>query len=154
MPDGRAWKIDDHREPTLVAKHALAATLLRAMRFTPTISSLAATHDTCWNEAVGRGVFVSPSPSESVIEDAPRYDGTRDVRLLVTLGRLGHEGHVRYVAAARTGCVALGIDTTRLAGDTDHTLADRLALLRDEVIGGLEADGPPVERVGPPARRP
>ena len=137
LPDGRAWRIDDHGDSFLLAKHALAATTLRASRFDPgALSGAAVGHDTCWTEAIARGVFTTPV-RESAVEDDAHYDGTADVRILVSIGNHG-EGHVRYVSAGRTGCIVLAVDSLRLEGDTDETLADRLALVRQKVIPGLK----------------
>jgi len=140
LPDGKAWRIDDHKTEHLVATHTLAATSLRAARFNPNaLSGATVTRATCWDEAIARSIFPLVSRSESVVENEERYDGTADTHVAVSIGRNGRSGYVRYVAGSRTGCVALGIESTRLAGDTDETLADRLALLREKSIGGLAA---------------
>lgn len=144
LPDGRAWRLDDHRDENLVAKHVLAATELRAARYRPgAVSGAMATRAICWDEAIARSLFPGVGRSESVVENTERYDGTADVHALVSIGRNGASGSIRYVAATKDGCVGLGIESKRLAGDTDETLADRLALLRDKVIPGLSpATGP------------
>lgn len=138
LPDGRAWRIDDHRGENLVATHALAATELRAARYQPgAVTGAMATRNICWEGAIARSLFPVVSHSESVVEDTEHYDGVADVRTLVSIGRNGASGSIRYVAATRSGCVGLGVESKRLDADTNETLADRLALLRNKVIAGL-----------------
>ncbi len=138
LPDGRAWRIDDHSESFLLAQHAQAAVTLRASRFDPSALSGAVTSSaTCWNEAIARGVFTPPA-AESPLEDEAHYDGSADSRILVSVGNRG-ESHVRYVVADRAGCTVLGVDSLRLEGDTDKSRAERLARLRQTLLQGLRA---------------
>lgn len=144
LPDGRAWRIDDHSESFLLAQHAQAAVTLRASRFDPSALSGAVTSSAiCWSEAIARGVFTPPA-AESPLEDDAHYDGSADSRILVSIGNRG-ESHVRYVVADRAGCTVLGVDSLRLEGDTDKTLADRLVILRQLVLPDLA----PARRVTP-----
>lgn len=138
LPDGRGWRIDDHKTEHLTASHALAATALRATRFRAgALSGLPITRDVCWDEAISRGVFDAVSRSESLVDHDEKVDDAGDARLTVSIGRTGDVGRVRWVRAHGDSCVAVGIVSKRLAGDTDETLGQRLALLREKVIGGL-----------------
>lgn len=153
LPDGRAWRIDDHSEPYLVASHPLAATELRALRF-DLLSGEVLTREICWREAVARGVFEQPV-QEASVEDTPSYDGTRDERLLLTVGAHGKDARLRFVSAGRRGCIALGIRSARVDGDSDETLAERMLLLRQRLLPRLrESDGVAPARSEPARERP
>lgn len=147
LPDGKAWKIDDHRGPQLVATHA------------PTSSSLqvAITRET---ELTSRARCEARARELGWVPDGPRAPLTTveehvqtgpeayDSRVWVALqpGKPGGpvQGHVFLFGGFLRQCLFVHFATEVPSSHDEDVLAARLALVRTRVLRGLELDPPRV----------
>jgi hypothetical protein len=146
LPDGKAWRIDDHSHPALVATHA-------PTRSRVTVSVFHANelvgHARCEELARERGLVpdaANATTSARVVEDEVTItQSTFDTRIevLVEPGA-GPEGPLSGRVTAFGGflrkCFAF-VYTTSVDGSSDEpVLSDRLAFVRARVLGGLELE--------------
>ena len=142
LPDGRAWRIDDHSQPSLVATHAPTRSRLVVAVFSA-------------NELVGRTQCEELARSRKLVPDeearAQRTvedevaitQETFDTRVVVTLEpgsgpdrSLG--GRVTAFGGFLRKCYAF-VYSTEVDDATDEAvLSSRLAFVRARVLGGLE----------------
>jgi hypothetical protein len=144
LPDGRAWRIDDHSQPALVATHA------------PTRSRLVVSVFPA-DELVGRAqceelarsrklVPESDASTERTVEDEVAItQETFDTRVEVTLEPGGGPdralgGRVMAFGGFLRKCYAFVYSTEVEAATDEAALSSRLALVRARVLGGLELE--------------
>ncbi len=129
LPDGAAWKIDDHRSSWLVARHPATSTVLRFKLFR---EEHAVNRDRC--EALARRDDPTlPIEDDAAIDRADAVLSAWDSHAfsVVTPGRVGSHAIVgRYLAwgASIRRCFALSVTTT---ADSAAEVGARLAELPD-----------------------
>jgi hypothetical protein len=155
LPDGRAWRIDDHSQPALIATHA------------PTRSRLVVSVFSA-GELVGRAQCEELARARQLVPDEEPRTGrtvedevaitqvTFDTRIEVTLEpgsgpdhSLG--GRVMAFGGFLRRCYAFVYSTEVDAATDEAVLSARLALVRTRVLGGLELEAfDAVSRDAPP----
>ncbi len=142
LPDGRAWKIDDHRSPELVAVHP------------PTSSRLVvlATHEEelmnrhrCEERARARGWV--PKATLTTVEDQVHvgpdaYDSRVWVAIDAGKEGAGVEGHVYLFGAFLRRCLLVHLSTSVPSAKDEEVLASRLAIGSARIVKGIALDPP------------
>jgi hypothetical protein len=150
LPDGHAWRIDDHSQEGLVATHAPTRSRVLVAVFAA-------------DELVGRSKCEELARARRLVGDAeasaPRTvedqvaitQGTYDTRIEVTLrpgsgpdGALG--GRVMAFGGFLRKCYVFDYSTEVEAATDEAVLSSRLAFVRARVLGGLELQ--PFDAVG------
>ena len=142
LPDGKAWRIDDHSRPSLFALHEATSSRL----------SLQATQeDDLMNrqkcEARARALGWVPSTTLTTVEDETTIGPEAyDARIWVALdaakpgGEL--EGHVYFFGAFIRRCLLVHVSTKVPSARDEDVLSERLALARARIVRGLTIDPP------------
>jgi len=142
LPDGKAWRIDDHSRPSLLALHE--ATSSR-------VSVLATQEDELVNrqkcEARARALGWVTSTTLTTVEDETTVGPEAyDSRIWVALdaakpgGEL--EGHVYLFGAFIRRCLLVHVSTKVPSAKDEEVLSERLALARARIVRGLTIDPP------------
>lgn len=142
LPDGRAWRIDDHSRPYLFAIHEASRSRL----------SLIGTHEAalmnrerCEIRAKELG-FVPDAPLSTVDDETSIVGGTYDARIRVAMGVDGRtgglEGHVFLFGAFLRQCLLVHVETSVPSPGEEATLAARLAEARARIVRGIALDPP------------
>jgi hypothetical protein len=143
LPDGKAWRIDDHSQPALVATHA--ATRSRVVVFVFSADQLVG-RTQCEDLARSRKLVPDDGSGERTVEDQVAItQETFDTRIQVTLEpgngpdrSLG--GRVTAFGGFLRKCFAF-VYTTQVDAVTDEAvLSSRLAFARTRILGGLELE--------------
>ena len=140
LPDGRAWRIDDHSQPGLVATHATTRSRVIVSVFNAgTLVGRAQCED------LARSRNLVPSGDLRRLEDETTFtQGTFDTRIQVALEPEAPDGALRGHVMAFGGflrkCYVFVYSTEVGSVSDESTLAARLALARSRVLGGLELD--------------
>jgi hypothetical protein len=160
LPDGRAWRIDDHSQPALVATHAPTRSRLLVAVFAA-------------EQLVGRGqceelarsrklVPEDDSAGRAVEDEVAITQETFDTRVEVTLEpgsgpdrSLG--GRVMAFGGFLRKCFVFVYSTEVDAATDEAILSSRLAFVRARVLGGMELepfdavsrDSPPGPKLAP-----
>jgi hypothetical protein len=153
LPDGRAWRIDDHSRPALVATHA-------ATRSTVTVAVLWAPANVGRTEceAMAHDAHLVPEGALQTLDDETTVtQGTFDTRVRVALhaGNAPHEplvGHVMAFGGSLRKCYVFDFATQVDGAADEPALSARLAFARTRILGGLELDSlgaNAAPRVGP-----
>lgn len=142
LPDGKAWRIDDHSRPFLLAVHE--ATSSR-------VAVLATQEDELVNrqkcEARARELGWVTSKTLTTVEDETTIGPEAyDSRIWVALdaakpgGEL--EGHVYLFGAFIRRCLLMHVSTKVPSAKDEDVLSERLALARARIVRGLTIDPP------------
>lgn len=142
LPDGRAWRIDDHSRPYLFATHEATRSRL----------SLIGTHEAslmnrerCENRAKELG-FVPDASLSTVDDETSIVGGSYDARVRVAMGvdaRTGAlDGHVFLFGAFLRQCLLVHVETSVPSPGEEATLAARLAEARARIVRGITLDPP------------
>jgi hypothetical protein len=153
LPDGRAWRIDDHTRPELVATHA-------ATRSTVTVAVLWAPANVGRTEceAMAHDAHLVPDGALQTLDDETTVtQGTFDTRVRVALrsGSAPHDplvGHVMAFGGSLRKCYVFDFATEVDGASDEPALSARLAFARTRILGGLELEGlgaRAMPRVGP-----
>lgn len=150
LPDGRAWKIDDHSQPELVAVHDPTSSRLT---LTVTREDELMNRAKCESRARDHGRV--PSARLATVEDQVTIGPSAfDSRIWVALDAGGPgaemEGHVFLFGAYIRHCLFVHLSTKAPSGSED-VMSSRLAVARERIIGGITLDAP---RVGEDATVP
>jgi hypothetical protein len=159
LPDGPAWRIDDHTSPALVATHARTRSrvLVAVFRAEEPVGRGSAD-----NGSVGRGSADNGIVGRAQCEDLARAGGllptgpfrtlddevevtqsTFDTRVRVAL-RPGADprqplvGEVMAVGGFLRKCYVFDFTTEVDGADDEPALSSRLAFARTRILGGLE----------------
>lgn len=142
LPDGRAWKIDDHSRPALVAVHETTASRLH----------LRATHeDELMNrakcEARARELGWVPTAQLATIEDEvtvgpEAYDSRVWVAVDASQPGGAVTGHVFLFGAFIRRCLLVHVETTVPSREHEGVLSSRLATVGARVVRGITLDAP------------
>ncbi len=144
LPDGRAWKIDDHREPDLVAVHPPTDSRLT---LTVTREPELMNRQRCEERARARGWI--PKGPLSTVDDQVEQVQAHDARVWLAIDRGGTalEGHVFLFAASLRQCLLVHL-TTRVPPNDEAVLASRLAVGSARIVGAIQLDARRVTEEG------
>lgn len=141
LPDGRAWRIDDHSGPALIATHPAthSRVVLAVLRADELVG-----RDRC--EAMARERKLVPGGSlQKLEEETGLTQGTFDTRTVVALdpGTGPTEplvGHVMAFGGFLRKCFVFDFSTQVDGAADEAVLSARLAYARARILGGLEID--------------
>jgi hypothetical protein len=147
LPDGRGWKIDDHRQPELVAVHAGTGSRI-AVQITQEEELM--NHDRCGTRAKELGWFPhttdhAKAETLTTVEDEVQtgpdaYDSRVWVAIDPGAAEGALEGHVYLFGAFLRRCLLVHY-TTRVASAKDESvLASRLAVASSRIVKGIAID--------------
>lgn len=140
LPEGRAWKIDDHRSPEMVAVHTATSSRL---------SLIATQEEDLMNrqrcEERARAIGLVPKGQLTTVEDQV-YVGpdAYDSRIWVALdaGKPGGgvEGHVFLFGAFLRRCLLVHLATSVPSAKDEEVLASRLAIANARIVKAITVD--------------
>lgn len=140
LPDGKAWKIDDHSRPELVAVHATTSSR---------VSVLATHEEDLMNrqrcEVRARELGLVPKGELTTVEDhvtvgPEAYDSRIWVALDPAKPGGAVEGHVFLFGAFLRRCLLVHVSTVVPSAKDEDVLSSRLAIARARIVGGLTLD--------------
>lgn len=142
LPDGRAWKIDDHARRELVATHA-------ATTSTVTVYSAYGqelmSHAKCEERARAEGL-VPKQALQTVESQVTVGPEAFDSRIWVAAEPKGPKGpivgHLFLFGAFVRRCLFVHLETQVPSREDEDVLSDRLAVARVRLLGGLKIDPP------------
>jgi hypothetical protein len=144
LPDGKAWKIDDHSRPALFAVHDATSSKLW---LTITQEDELTNRQKCEQKARDLG-WVPSSPLTTVEEHVATGPDAYDSRIWVALdaGRKGGslEGHVFLFGGFLRKCLLIHLATRVPSPAEEEVLSSRLALVRARMLNGIVLDPPRV----------
>jgi hypothetical protein len=158
LPDGRAWKIDDHKSPELVAVHAPTESRLALLS---TQEETLTNRQRCEERA--RALGWVPEATLTTLEDQI-YIGPEayDSRVWVALdpgGKSGSlQGHVFLFGGFLRKCLLVHLTTSVASAKDEEVLAARLAvgtarIVKAITVDPLRTDDASIPRVKPDIRR-
>jgi hypothetical protein len=140
LPDGRAWKIDDHRGPELVAVHAPTDSRLTIVA---TQEDELMNRERCEARARTRG-WVAKTPLTTVEDQVHVGPGAYDSRVWVALDPSkeggGIEGHVFLFGAFLRRCLLVHLSTSVPTPKEEGVLASRLAVGSTRIVKAITVD--------------
>jgi hypothetical protein len=142
LPDGKAWKIDDHAQPELHAAHEPTRSRLVVYAWNETELMNRAR---CEDKARGRG-FV-PDGLTTVEDTTTIGPEAYDTRVWVAV-KPGKDaqaplvGHVFAFGAFIRRCLFVDFQSEVPQGRDEEALSNRLALVKVRLLGGLSLDAP------------
>lgn len=155
LPDGKAWRIDDHRTSWLVASHAPSSSSLSVRVFLESEATNAARCEARARQNdprlpdEGQGRVLSRELSGAL----PGWD-TRSLATSVTLNKphepLDLEGHLAVFSASNRKCMVIHYATRAVGAGADGVLGARIADA-EELVRKIE---PVNELEGPGQERP
>jgi len=140
LPDGKAWRIDDHSRPSLFAMHEPTASK---------VSVLTTEEDDLVNrqkcEARARALgWVTSTTLTTVDDETTLGPEAYDSRIWVALDAAKRggalEGHVYLFGAFLRRCLLVHVSTTVPAAKDEDVLSERLALARARIVRGVTID--------------
>jgi hypothetical protein len=141
LPNGRAWKIDDHSRSELVAKEAATHSTLTVLgEIEPTLVN----HQLC--EARARTLGLVPEKELQAIDDVVTVGPEAyDTRVRVAVERdSGPDkrlvGHVFAFGAYVDKCFVFHLATDVRSEEEEQTLSQRLAIARFRILAGIKVD--------------
>lgn len=141
LPDGRDWKIDDHRTPMLVATHAATDSRLTLLG---TFEEPLMNRQRC--EARAEALGMGRSKTLTTVEDEVHVGpAAYDSRVLVGIdgrpdGKL--EGHVYLFGAFLRRCLLVHLVTSVPSAKDEGVLAARLAIASTRIVEAVALDPP------------
>jgi hypothetical protein len=143
LPDGRAWKIDDHHGPELVATHEPTSSRLTLVL---TQEEELMNRQRCEERARARGWATKPTLTtvEDQIHVGPdAYDSRVWVAIDAAGGQSGAvEGHVYLFGAFLRRCLLVHLSTTVPSSRQEEVLASRLAIGEARIVKAIALDLP------------
>jgi len=140
LPGGRAWTIDDHSRPELVAKHAptRSMVMVAVLRTNETVG-----RDQCEELAKAQGL-VAVGPLSVLEDEIAITQKSFDTRIRVALeAPLPHRplvGHVSAFGGFLHKCYVFDFTTQVDDATGEAALSARLAFARTRILTGLELD--------------
>jgi hypothetical protein len=141
LPDGHAWKIDDHRNPMLIATHAatgatltlgvsLEQELMNRQKCEALARERGLVHDADY-QTVADEVIVGPGPFDShvVVDAVP--------------GPVAHRalgGHVFLWGGYMKKCLFAHYETVERSTEDEAALSARLAVARIQIVGAIHIE--------------
>lgn len=144
LPDGKAWRIDDHSRPSLFAVHEATGSRVSVMT---TQEDNLVNRKKCEERARALG-FVTSTTLTTVEDEVTIGPEAYDSRIWVALdaakpgGAL--EGHVFLFGAFIRRCLIVHVSTRVASAKDEEVLSERLALARGRIVRGLTIDPPRV----------
>jgi len=144
LPDGKAWRIDDHSRPSLFAVHEATGSKVSLL---VTQEDDLVNRQKCELRARALG-WVSSTTLTTVEDETTIGPEAFDSRIWVALdakkagGAL--EGHVYLFGAFIRRCLLVHVATTVPSAKDEDVLSERLALARARIVRGLTVDPPRV----------
>jgi hypothetical protein len=154
LPDGSAWKIDDHGSHWLRAEHepTRSTLLLRSWNEDQIITRTA-----CYARAKEWNPSLPDLAGEPLIDDGMRrLFGDREVRVAAGVRDLAEErraGFLVVIDGDVRRCMVIVYETRAEGRDASMTIAERLAFVTDRMLPALKLDpsfAPPREQARPP----
>ena len=142
LPDGRAWKIDDHRAPELVAVHPATSSRLTVLA---TQEEELMNRHRCEERARTRGWLTKPTLT--TVEDQVHVGpDAYDSRVWVAIDAMkeggGMEGHVFLFGAFLRRCLLVHLSTSVPSTRDDEVLVSRLAIGSARIVKAITIDPP------------
>ena len=155
FPDGRVWKIDDHRTPLLVATHApTESTLTLGIWSDPELMN----RQKCEAAARTRGL-VGDADFQTVADEVIVGPGPYDTH--VTVAALPSEvphrtasGHIFLFGGYMRKCLFAHFESHERLGEDEAALSARLAVARLELLGGIRVEAFDAPTLAPRRRAP
>jgi hypothetical protein len=149
LPDGRAWKIDDHRTPELIATHAGTTSRLTLVA---TQEDQLMNRQRCEERARARG-WIEKSTLTTVDDQVVVGPDAYDSRVWVALDAVkapsastgqsgGIEGHVFLFGAFLRRCLLVHLSTSVPSAKDEEVLASRLAVGSARIVKAITVDPP------------
>lgn len=141
LPDGRAWKIDDHRAPELVAVHAATSSRLVILA---TREEELMNRQRCEERARARG-WVTNFSLTTVEDEIHIGPDAYDSRVWVAIDTPkdgGLEGHVFLFGAFLRRCLLVHLSTSVPSGKDEDVLASRLAVGSARIVKAISIAPP------------
>ncbi len=144
LPDGKHWKIDDHTQPQLVAKHAVTSSVVTI--YTSFERELV-NHKTCEDRARDAGLVPKELRSvESTVTIGPEAFDSR-IWVAIEQGSASAKdsrltGHIFLFGAYVRKCLFLHLATTVPTAQDEPRLSARLASARVSMVAELKIDPP------------
>lgn len=141
LPDGRAWRIDDHSQPELVATHAPTESTVTVATFR---ADTLVGRDQC--EALARDRHLVPRGDLHTVESSVEItQGDYDTRVWVALEPGSGPGsplvgHVMAFGGFLRKCYAFDFSTRVDSPQDGDVLSARLAFARARILGGLRLE--------------
>jgi len=143
LPEGRAWKIDDHRTPEMVAVHAATSSRLQVIA---TQEEELMNRQRCEERAKARGWLPNASSLTTVEDQVHVGPDAYDSRVWVALdaGMPGRgsavDGHVFLFGAFLRKCLLVHLVTSVASAKDEEVLASRLAVATARIIKAITVD--------------
>ncbi|MBX3230866.1 MAG: hypothetical protein KIT84_01505 [Labilithrix sp.] len=144
LPDGKVWRIDDHREPELVAFHEPTQTGLRVRA---TIEEGLMNRQRCEDRARALGIVPTETKTFTTVEDSvwvgpEAYDSRVWVAIEAAKPGAAVMGHVYLFGSFIRNCLIVHLSTS-VPTDQDHeVLATRLAVAEERIVKAITLDPP------------
>ncbi len=144
LPDGKAWRIDDHSRPSLFALHEATGSKVHVLT---TQEDDLVNRQKCEVRARELG-WVTSKTLTTVEDETTIGPEAYDSRIWVALdaARPGGalEGHVYLFGAFIRRCLLVHVSTVVPSAKDEEVLSERLALARARIVRGLTVDPPRV----------
>lgn len=141
LPDGKAWKIDDHRSPELVAVHAPTSSRVAIL---VTQEEDLMNRRRCEERAERLGWLKRASLFTTVEEQVRIGPAAYDSRVWVAIDAVrpggGVEGHVFMFGAFLRRCLLVHFSTVVSSAKDEDVLASRLAIASTRIVKGISVD--------------
>jgi hypothetical protein len=141
LPDGPAWRIDDHRSPWLRAAHegTRSKIALRSWREDENVTRAA-----CYARARGWDPSLPDLDTARLLDDGVRAVANQDARVVVGLGPAAEgpsiEGFVLAIAGDVRRCLLVAYQTDAVGPAAEGDVADRLAIVADRLLPTIKLD--------------
>jgi hypothetical protein len=141
LPDGPAWKIDDHRSPWLRATHdgTRSKIALRSWREEENV-----TRGGCYARARGWDPNLPDLDAARVLDDGVRPVMNQNARVVVGLGgdpdAASIGGFVLAIVGEVRRCLLVAYQTEAVGPAAEGDVADRLAIVADRLLSTIKLD--------------
>jgi len=145
LPDGPAWRIDDHRSPWLRATHegTRSKIVLRSWREDENV-----TRGGCYARARGWDPSLPDLDASRLLDDAVRPLDAKSARVVVGLvgpaaeapGAAPVGGFVLAIVGDVRRCLLLAYETEASGSAAEGDVADRLAIVADRLLPTIKLD--------------
>jgi hypothetical protein len=141
LPDGKAWKIDDHRSPELVAVHPPTGSRVAIL---VTQEEDLMNRQRCAERAERLG-WLKRAPFFTTVEDQVRAGpAAYDSRVWVAIDAVppggGVEGHAFMFGAFLRRCLLVHFSTVVRSAKAEDVLASRLAIASTRIVKEISVD--------------
>jgi hypothetical protein len=141
LPDGPAWKIDDHRSPWLRATHdgTSSKVLLRSWREDENVTRAA-----CYARARAWDATLPDLDASRLLDDSIRPLGAESARVIVGLAGSAEASSIAGFVLAIVGevrrCLLIAYETEAKGPAAEGEVADRLAIVADRLLPTIKLD--------------